>query len=388
MLTIMDSARVKELALEAGFDLVCIAGVEPFERERQALAHRIDAGLFDGLPWFTRARAEVASNPRALLPEAKSIISLGLCYDTGEGPAGVIARYAWGQDYHEVIRARLKTLQRRLAEELGEFEFRTFVDTGRIVDRAAAVRAGLGWYGKNTNLLNTTFGSWLFLAELVTTLELEPDAPRRQNCGQCHACLDVCPTGAIVAPYVVDNNRCISFLTIELRGPIPRDLRPKLGGYIFGCDLCQDVCPVNAQAQPVYHAEFAFASQSPLPPIRRPQDRERARVREPRLSLRDLADLLKLDEDEFRQRFRHSAIMRTQRRGLLRNVCVALGNSGSPAAVRPLTEALLHDPEPLVRGHAAWALGQLGASETLDQARQSETDPYVREEIELAHTAH
>src|SRR5579862_4173971 len=181
--------RVKQLALEAGFDLVGIASVEPFERERQAIAERIDAGMFDGLPWFTRERAEVSSAPRALLPNARSIVALGLSYDTGEGPAGTIARYAWGDDYHDVIRARLKTLQHRLAAEFGEFEFRNFVDTGRMVDRAAAVRAGLGWYGKNTNLLNTKLGSWLFLAELVTTLDLQPDEPSRQSCGHCHACL-------------------------------------------------------------------------------------------------------------------------------------------------------------------------------------------------------
>jgi epoxyqueuosine reductase len=355
----MTSQRVKELALEAGFDLAGIASVEPFGRERQALMERLQAGLFSGLPWFTPERAEVASDPRALLPEALSIICLGLCYDTGEGPSGVVARYAWGQDYHEVIRARLKTLQCRLAEESGDFEFRTFVDTGRIVDRAAAARAGLGWYGKNTNLLNTRRGSWLFLAELVTTLPLEPDRPVRQHCGECHCCLDVCPTGAIVAPYVVDNNRCISFLTIELRGPIPRELRPKIGGYIFGCDLCQDVCPVNAQAQPAYHAEFSADGTI------------------------EVAALLNLDEDQFRRRFRHTPIMRAKRRGLLRNACVALGNSKDSAAIPPLVGAL-RDVEPLVRGHAAWALGRLGAREPLASAHETETDPYVREEIELA----
>src|SRR5581483_2461088 len=230
------AARVKKLALAAGFDLAGIAAVQPFEPERQALTDRINQGLFSGLPWFTTERAAVSTDPRALLPEARSIISLAMSYGAGEGPQGTVARYAWGEDYHEVLR-------HSLAAEFGEIEARTFVDTGRLVDRAAAVRAGLGWYGKNTNLLNSRLGSWLFLAELVTTLELEPDRPTRQNCGHCHACIDVCPTGAIVAPYVVDNDRCISFLTIELRGPIPRHLRPLLGGYIFGCDLCQDVCP-------------------------------------------------------------------------------------------------------------------------------------------------
>jgi epoxyqueuosine reductase len=368
MLMGVTSRRVKELARQAGFDLAGIASVEPFERERQALADRIDGGLFDGLPWFTRDRAAIASDPRSLLPEARSIVSLGLSYDTGEGPAGLVARYAWGQDYHDVIRGRLKDLQRRLEEEAGEFEFRTFVDTGRIVDRAAAVRAGLGWYGKNTNVLNTSLGSWFFLAELVTTLELEPDQPTRQNCGQCRACIDVCPTGAIVAPYVVDNNRCISFLTIELRGPIPRDLRHKMGSWIFGCDLCQDVCPVNAQAHPIYHPEFA---PSPIP-----SQRETF-----------LIELLRLTDDQFRERFRHTPVMRAKRRGLLRNVCVALGNSGDTSTISALSAALQHDPEPLVRGHAAWALGRLGAASELAAAQRIETDPYVQEEIELAHAA-
>lgn len=362
MLSWMTSQRVKQLALEAGFDLVGIASVEPFERERGALAERIGAGLFSGLPWFTPARAEVAADPRALLPAARSIICLGLCYDTAHGPAGIVARYAWNQDYHDVIRARLKALQRRLGGEAGDFEFRTFVDTGRMVDRAAAVRAGLGWYGKNTNVLNTRLGSWLFLAELVTTLQLEPDRPVRQNCGQCCACIDACPTGAILAPYVVDNNRCISFLTIELRGAIPRELRSKMGGWIFGCDVCQDVCPVNGQAQRVDHTEFRF--QGTL----------------------DLASLLDLDDDQFRRRFRGTPVLRAKRRGLLRNVCVALGNSGDATAVPALTRAL-DDAEPLIRGHAAWALGRLGAREPLALARGSEDDPYVREEIELALTA-
>jgi len=356
------SARVKELALEAGFDLAGIAPALPFEPERQALAERIEGGLFSGLPWFTRERAGIASDPRSLLPEGRSIVCVGLSYDTGTGPAGVVARYAWGQDYHDVLRARLEILQRRLAKEFGEFDFRTFVDTGRLVDRAAAVRAGLGWYGKNTNLLNTRLGSWLFLGALVTTLELEVDQPSRQNCGACRACIDVCPTGAIVAPYVLDNNRCISYLTIELRGPIPRELRSKIGGYIFGCDLCQDVCPVNAQAQPVYHVEFSPSGTF------------------------ELTQLLELTEDGFRERFQGSAMTRAKRRGLLRNVCVALGNSGDRTAVEPLSAAL-KDPEPLVRGHAAWALGRLGARTALREARLSETDPYVLEEIDCAITA-
>jgi len=176
--------------------------------------------------------------------------------------------------------------------------------------------------------------------------------------------MDICPTGAIVAPYVVDNNRCISYLTIELRGPIPRDMRPLIGSYVFGCDLCQDVCPVNAQAQPVYHAEFAARATLP--------------------SIRGLSDLLSLTDDDFHRRFQHSPIKRAKRRGLLRNVAVALGNSGDRRAIEPLARALIHEQEPLIRGHAAWALGQLGATSALQQARATETDPDVRQEIDLA----
>jgi epoxyqueuosine reductase len=278
-----------------------------------------------------------------------------------------VARYAWGLDYHYVLRTRLDALRAAIIAEFGEFEYRTFVDTGRLVDRAAAVRAGLGWYGKNTNVLNSRLGSWLFLGSLVTTLELEPDQPTRQHCGGCHACIDVCPTGAITAPYVVDNNRCISFLTIELRGPIPRDLRPLIGGYVFGCDLCQDVCPVNRQAQPAYHADFAAVAATP--------------------TAEQLPELLALSDDGFLERFRHSPIRRAKRRGLLRNVAVALGNTGGYEALQPLADCLAQEREPLVRGHAAWALGRLGGREPLRRAQGTETDPYVLEEIEVALTA-
>jgi len=360
------SERVKELALAAGFDLAGIAPAGSFEPEGAALVERIDAGLFSGLPWFTPERAAVAADPRSLLPEAQSIVCVALSYDTGAGPAGVVARYAWGADYHDVMRKRLESLRQALEEEFGRYECRTFVDTGRLVDRAAAVRGGLGWYGKNTNLLNSRLGSWLFLGALVTTLDLQPDTPVRQHCGSCRACLDVCPTGALIAPYVLDNNRCISFLTIELRGPIPRELRAQMGSYIFGCDLCQDVCPVNGQAAPVRHLEFAAGAAMQ--------------------GIEEAAVLLELDDAAFRKRFAASPVKRAKRSGLLRNVCVALGNSGQDRAVGPLRRAM-RDPDPLVRGHAAWALGRLGAAADLRAARAEETDSYVIEEIDCALTA-
>ncbi len=361
--------RVKALARRAGFDLVGITSAQPFERERAAISERIRAGLFNGLAWFTQERADVSSNPCALLAEARSIIALAISYGAGDGPQGLIARYAWGSDYHDVIRERLKVLVDTLNLEFGAFEQRIFVDTGRMVDRAAAVRAGLGWYGKNTNVLNSRLGSFVFLAELVTTLELEPDKPTRQSCGECSRCLPACPTGAITAPYVVNNDRCISFLTIELKGPIPREMRPLIGGYIFGCDLCQDVCPVTRQAQPVSHAEFAWTRGEFDIPV--------------------LTAMLSLDDAAFRERFRGTPLFRPKRSGLLRNVAVALGNSGDRRAV-PALIMTLNDTEVLVRGHAAWALGQLGGPEAetaLRRASDTETDPYVLEEITLAITA-
>ena len=246
---------IKDYAANLGFDLVRVTSAEPFPEREAAITERIEQGLMDGLPWFTAERAQTSSNPRALLPEARSVISLATFYltdaprdlTTPGDPHGRISCYAWGDDYHEVIKARLErmaTYLRTLNATPGT-ETRLFVDTGRMVDRAVAERAGLGWYGKNTNILTHGWGSWVFLAEIVTNLELEPDAPLKSNCGTCERCLHACPTGAFVTPYVLDNTRCISFLTIELRGSIPLHLRPLMGNHIFGCDICQEVCPVN-----------------------------------------------------------------------------------------------------------------------------------------------
>lgn len=299
---------------------------------------------------------EEGPNPLAPLP-------------AGEGGQGVrslrgrVARYAWGRDYHDVIGERLKLVAAWLAEN-GPAGARPkiFVDHGRMIDRAAAQRAGLGWYGKNTNILTRSHGSWVFLAEVLTDVDLTPDAPLRATCGACRCCLDACPTGALVAPGVLDNNRCISYLTIELRGWIPRDLRPLVGTWIFGCDICQDVCPVNRKAQPGNHAEYAGVI-GPAP---------------------DLLSLLALGEDEFRARFRGTPIYRTKRRGLVRNVAVALGNTGDPLAVPSLVRAL-EDDDPIVRGHVAWALGRIGgAEEALRRRLEVEPDAEVREEIREA----
>ncbi|HEV2236074.1 MAG TPA: tRNA epoxyqueuosine(34) reductase QueG [Ktedonobacterales bacterium] len=381
--------QVKEYAVDLGFDLVRVTGAEPFTAAEATLKERIGAHLMDGLDWFTVARAEVASNPRALLPAARSVIALGTFYLTdaprdltapGE-PHGRVSAYAWGDDYHEVIRARLDRLAdfvRALAREHGFSDAtRPFVDTGRMVDRAAAQRAGLGWYGKNTNILTKSWGSWVFLAELVTTLPLEPDLPTGANCGRCEVCLHACPTNAFVAPGVLDNRRCISYLTIELRGAIPLELRPLIGNHIFGCDICQEVCPVNLRVEARRRADGRLGgARAPL------EFRPRAAVG----SSPALIPLLALDDDGFRALFRHSPIKRAKRRGLLRNVCVALGNIGDPVAIPALARAL-GDHEPLVRGHAAWALGRIGGAQArgaLVAAGASEREPSVRAEIACA----
>ena len=363
---------IRRRARELGFDLVGVASAEPFLRDERAAIDRIRSGMMDGLPWYTEERVQRANHPEALLEGARSIISLGTSYNTGSprpgspGPTGKVARYAWGDDYHDVIKAKL----RRLASDLagiagGEVRTRIFVDDGPMNDRAAAERAGIGWFGKNTNILTRSHGSWVFLSQVVTDLELQPDRPLAKNCGDCVICIDDCPTGAIVAPYVIDNRRCISFLTIELRGSIPRELRPLVGDWVFGCDICQDVCPVNRKAsgslEPAFRQRHDFGAPALIP-------------------------LLDLDDEGFRARFRKSPIKRAKRVGLQRNVCVALGNIGDSGAVPALAGAM-GSPDALVREHAAWALGRIGgpdAAAALGASLDAEGAPSVRREIELS----
>lgn len=377
----MDALRLKsEIVAHAhalGFDVARVTSAEPFPETQRILEERIDAGLMDGLPWFNRERAAVAGDPRSLLPQARSIVCVGMSYlcdgdaDASRpgAPAGRVARYAWGLDYHAVFKARLRDLHRFVQEHVGaSAEARALVDTARFTDRAAAARAGLGWYGKNTNILTHTHGSWVLLGELLLDVALPADPPLKTHCGGCTRCLPACPTGALIAPGVLDNGRCISYLTIELRGPIPRDLRPLMGAWIFGCDLCQDVCPVNLRRVPRNHPEFM-----PRPAVG---------------ASPALIPLLRLSEDEFRERFKGSPIRRAKWAGLRRNVCVALGNSGDAAAIPALIEALNGEPA-LVRGHAAWALGRLGgdaAGQALVARADVEDDASVREEIALALT--
>ena len=369
------TARVKALARGLGFDPVGITSAAPFVEAERITLERLRAGMMDGLPWFHEQRVRRGARPEALLPGARSVVSLALPYHTPapqvpeDGkPRGRVSRYAWAADYHKVIERRTKELTAAI-KQLGGTA-RAYVDYGPLPDRAVAGRAGVGWFGKHTNLITSGQGSWVFLAEVITDLELAPDQPLKKSCGACTACIPSCPTGAIVAPYTIDNTRCISYHTIENRGPIPREMRPLMSDWIYGCDLCQDACPVNhrAGARSRLQGDAAFAAASV----------ESSRP--------DLIALLSMTEAEFLDRYRGSPIRRAKYAGFLRNVCVALGNSASPGAVPSLVRALAHEA-PLVRGHAAWALGRIGgdaATGALRTALLAEYDPWVREELRLA----
>ena len=387
-------ATVTRFALELGFDLVRIASAQEFAEDRAVTLERLQAGLMDGLPWYNKARVLRGTNPQELLPGARSIICLGLSYNFDEkssqiapSASGKVARYAWVQDYHKVMKRRMKEYVDGLTQRLGApVAARWYVDDGPMLDRAAAQRSGLGWFGKNTNILTNSHGSWVFLGQVITDIDLDPDPPLKKTCGECVRCIDACPTGAIVAPYVIDNTRCISYLTIENRGPIPREMRPQMLDWVFGCDICQDVCPVNRKAS--IAGSILWSNKQPLPePLKnRPTGESPGPGQTERL---DLVELLHLSEEEFRSRFRRSPILRAKRVGLQRNACVALGNRKEVAAVPALTVALFHG-EPLVRGHAAWALGQIGteeAREALEQAEPAESDANVLEEIAAAQLA-
>jgi len=335
--------RAKALALEEGFDVAGVARADA-PRELAFFASWVAQGYAGQMAYLTD-QVERRADLRTAFPWARSVISVALQYDTPHAYStdapperGWIARYAWGDDYHDVMRTRLDRVVERLSTEVGTFRARTYVDTGPIVERAYAAAAGIGAWGKNTCLLHPEHGSWLFLGEAVTDLDLAPDTPRTDMCGSCTACLDACPTGAFPAPYVLDATRCISYLTIEVKGEIPEQQREGLGRHVFGCDICQDVCPWNRKRR--WKGTAAF---EPRPGLLAP----------------DLGTLAALDATAFSARFRRSPIKRARRRGLLRNVAIALGNSGDDSR-RPVLERLAEDQDPVVREHALWALRRLG----------------------------
>ena len=336
------TARVKTLALESGFDRVGIAAAQP-PSQLSAFPGWIAAGHAGEMAYLSD-QVDRRRDLRVPFPWARSLICVAFQYDSSPPYSiaaprerGWISRYAWGDDYHDVVGRRLGWLRARLLAELGPHESRAYVDTGPIAERAYAVAAGLGFWGKNGCVIDLEHGSWLFLGEIVTDLALTPDAPLPSHCGRCTACLDACPTQALIAPYVLDARRCISYLTIEQRGAIPDQLRPALGRHVFGCDICQDVCPWNRRRG--HRGPSAF---EPRPGLYAPA----------------LEDLAALDASAFRARFRGSAIARAKRRGLLRNVAVALGNVSEDSG-----EATLHrlasDPEPLVAEQAREALRRI-----------------------------
>jgi len=326
-----------------GFDAVRFTSADPVEGAGEALDAFIAEGKHGDMSWLA-ATATRRKAPRALWPEANSVIVLGLNYGRTADPLavltnashGAISIYAQGDDYHDVLKARLKRLARRV-QGLTQGEVKIFVDTAPVMEKPIAARAGLGWQGKHTNLVSRELGSWLFIGLIFTTAEIAPDAPEEDHCGACRRCLDICPTNAFTAPYRIDARACISYLTIEHKGHIAPQFRQAMGNRIFGCDDCLAVCPWNKFAQAAREAKLGARTASDNPP---------------------LSELLELDDAGFRARFRGTPIKRTGRDRFLRNVLIAAGNSGDGTLV-PQVEARLQDESPLVRAMAVWALSRL-----------------------------
>jgi epoxyqueuosine reductase len=336
-------AEIRSAALAQGFDAVGFAPARQSGEARMALAAFLNAGFHGDMGWL-EARAHERSDPRNLWPEARTAIVLGHSYAPQSDPLhaladkgrGVISVYAQGKDYHDVMKPRLKHVARHIAARFGA-GVKVFVDTAPLMEKPLAQAAGLGWQGKHTNLVSREHGSWLFLGVILTTLDMAPDLAMEDHCGSCSRCLDACPTSAFVAPYRLDARRCISYLTIEHKTAIDRDLRPLMGNRIYGCDDCLAVCPWNkfaaSTAEQAYHPREAVTATA-------------------------LVELMQLDDTAFRERFRGSPIKRIGRDRFMRNVLVAVGNSGDRSLIAPAMR-LLKDPAPLVRGCAVWALSRL-----------------------------
>ncbi|HEX5379359.1 MAG TPA: tRNA epoxyqueuosine(34) reductase QueG [Phenylobacterium sp.] len=367
-MTTSTSDLIRERALALGFDACRFASAEDAWPAGARLAEFVAAGRHGEMGWMAETQQRRA-HPTAMWSGARSAVMLGVNYGPEVDPMlaledpsrAAISAYAQGDDYHELIKGRLKQLGGWMAGRFGG-ELKVFVDTAPLMEKPLAQRAGLGWQGKHTNLVSRQFGSWLFLGSILTELDLPPDPAESDHCGQCRACLDICPTGAFPAPYQLDARRCISYLTIELKGPVPREFRPALGNRIYGCDDCLAVCPWNKFAQ---------------------------RSREQRLHARDalrgpaLADLARLDDAAFRALFAKNPVKRIGRDRFVRNVLYAVGNSGRPGLAVE-AERLLDDPSPLVRGAAVWALGRLLAPDVFAALKQrrlpGEADGEVRAE--------
>jgi epoxyqueuosine reductase len=398
------ASEIKRRALEAGFDL---AGIAPLAAWQDLDFSRawVNKGYGGQMHYLRNPKR---ADPRLILPSTKSVVCAGLVYNTdlpysieatetrnsnpkAQPPRGWISRYAWGRDYHELARARLERLRISIEQLAPGVETCAYVDTGAIVERAFARFSGIGWMGKNTCLINQKKGSWFFLGVILTSLELEPDAPAFDRCGSCTRCLDACPTGALVEPYVMDASRCIAYFNIELKGSIPAEFRPTIGANLFGCDICQDVCPWNPhpwsiapnpaldsgehhrraattrlpEFQPMtVHVTQAAVSGPQQTATSRPRTAERISNFGSGFSLFHprLEDLTSLSEEDFHRAFSHSPIKRAKYQGWLRNLCVVIGNSGD-GRFAPWLEKLRHHIDAVVREHAQWALDRLRRGE-------------------------
>ncbi|MHA1522954.1 MAG: tRNA epoxyqueuosine(34) reductase QueG [Alphaproteobacteria bacterium] len=363
--------EIRDMALGQGFEAVGFTVPGAIAQAGARLEPFLAAGHHGDMEWM-QANADRRASPAVLWPQAKSVIALGQNYGPGHDPRGdlkktakgVVSVYAQGRDYHDVVKKRLKRVGRWMADCF-ETEIKVFVDTAPLMEKPLAQAAGLGWQGKHTNLVSPDFGSWLFLGMIMTTLRLEPDIPHADRCGSCRACLDICPTNAFVAPYRLDARACISYLTIEHKGHIAPKYRAAIGNRIYGCDDCLAVCPWNKFAQAAAEAKLQASGT---------------------MGSMQLADLAGLDDAGFRAKFAGSPVKRTGRDRFVRNVLIAIGNSGNSgdAGLAPAAQGLLGDPSPLVRGMAVWALGQLLAKAAMRRLalawRPREIDPNVQNE--------
>ena len=366
--TVDARAEIREFALSAGFDAVGFAPPDAGPEASTRLADFLSAGWHGDMGWM-EAKADRRADPRVLWPEARSVVVLAMNYGPDKPPLDILDRkdrgavsvYAQSRDYHDVVKQRLKRVARWMHQRF-ESEVKVFVDTAPVMEKPLAARAGLGWQGKHTNLVSRDHGSWLFLGEIYTALELPPDDSETDHCGSCSRCLDICPTAAFPEPYRLDARRCISYLTIEHKGHIPREFRRAMGNRIYGCDDCLAVCPWN---------KYAHAATEPAL-------EKRGSLAAPRL-----AELVMLDDAGFRKLFAGTAVKRTGRDRFVRNVLIAIGNSGETVN-SDAVQGLLGDPSPLVRAMAVWALGRLLPTDRLDRLKReyltTETDPDVRAE--------
>jgi epoxyqueuosine reductase len=376
-MTRFDLARA-DLASMADAARLAVVGVtdgEPFREVERYLVDHVRRGHMAGMDWITVERARQSADPATLHDDVRSIVSVAVPFWSGNADPpddgilrGRIARYAWGRDYHATLKKRMRELVASIEQHVRRpVESRVLVDTARTVDRAVAARSGTGWYGKNSMIIVPGHGSWVMLGEIMLDVDIQPDLPLAKDCGRCTICIDRCPTGAIVEPYRIDAPRCISYLTIEHRGVIPHHLRPLMGNFVFGCDICQDVCPYTNAALTVDDPDFS------------PRTVDNA--------FPSLEFLATMTEDAFRATYSGTPVTRAKRAGLARNAAIALGNSRDPRAEPILIDMLHHHDEPLARGHAAVALRQLSAGDAipaLNHAWSREQDDYVRDEIQQA----